>query len=1066
MQVRLATVAVFCLGARAATGLPEAGSPTSPVDYTAEPLVYELSSTAIVLENDGRATRDTVVRVRIQSDAALKKLGVLVLSYQSAFESVEIQSVKVLKPDGLVIPTHPDAVQDMASEISREAPFYSDLREKHVSVKGLAIGDVLEWRAIWRVTKPMVPGQFWLSFRFTRGEIVLSERLQVSVPAGRDIRFESEAFEPAVETAGGRRVYTWTTSCTRSNSSAESKREDAELLQLSARGRLPAPDVEISTFLSWEALGVWYDGLARDLLRPSPEIRAKAADLTRGAENEDARIRAIYQFVSTQVRYVGISFGIGRYRPHSAAEVLANGYGDCKDKHTLLASLLGAVGVKAFPVLVNGSFEINRTVPSPGQFDHMITAVPQGDSLLWLDATAEVAPPGYLRPALRGKQALLIPLDSPARFVETPQDPPSAGREHFRIEGRLDDVGTLEARIERSIQGGDNELPIRAAFRSVSRSQQNDLVQLISVNSGFAGQVSEANASDPARTDEPMKWTYRYKREDFPDWANRRIADALPPLVLPDSKERPSRDVWLGSRSEWDFVSVLELPEGSTPRVPPKVELQADFGEYSCRRSVQGRVLTTERRLMMRRREIPLDGWDAYKKFADAVHGDQMQLVDLKAPVRLTAGTYIQAIWDLPESENPEAVRAFEQVRTATQRQDMQAVVAALRRCVALDPKYTRVWLALGEFYRYQGKRKEALEAYRAAVRNDPAEPLSYKVLAFNLVDAANYQEAVEVWKRLLEIEPQDPDAPEGLASALIGASRSAEAISTLRAAIDREPDRAELYLQLGRAAARAGSDAEASAAFAEALARNPSSSALNSTAYDLAIVGKQLPAALQLAERAVREKERDSASVDLSNLKLDDLAPTRSLPAYWDTLGWVYFRMGNLARAERYLQAAWSLSQNTTEGDHLGQLYEKQGKREQAARMYRLAIAASRLSAPPAEIQRRLSRLGGSAKAESTGRDELTRLRSYRLDLASSEIESAECFVLFGEKSRVLDVRFVSGSNELKSAAKAIRSVQFREPIPDAGPTRLLRRGVVGCAPDVGCSLVFYTPDLVISID
>ena len=65
------------------------------------------------------------------------------------------------------------------------------------------------------------------------------------------------------------------------------------------------------------------------------------------------------------VHYVGVAFGVGRYQPHAASEVLTNQYGDCKDKHTLLASLLAAAGIKAYPVLVNSSHRIDPAVPSP-----------------------------------------------------------------------------------------------------------------------------------------------------------------------------------------------------------------------------------------------------------------------------------------------------------------------------------------------------------------------------------------------------------------------------------------------------------------------------------------------------------------------------------------------------------------------------------------------------------------------------------------------------------------------------------------------------------------------------
>jgi transglutaminase-like putative cysteine protease len=58
--------------------------------------------------------------------------------------------------------------------------------------------------------------------------------------------------------------------------------------------------------------------------------------LTKGLSDDDAKLRAIYSYVSLHYRYVAISFGIGRYQPHAAGEILGNQYGDCKDKHTLL----------------------------------------------------------------------------------------------------------------------------------------------------------------------------------------------------------------------------------------------------------------------------------------------------------------------------------------------------------------------------------------------------------------------------------------------------------------------------------------------------------------------------------------------------------------------------------------------------------------------------------------------------------------------------------------------------------------------------------------------------------
>ena len=76
---------------------------------------------------------------------------------------------------------------------------------------------------------------------------------------------------------------------------------------------------------------------------------------------------------------MSLSLGVGRYQPHAASDVLHNQYGDCKDKHTLLASLLEAEGLHASSVLINSSRKLDPDVPSPSQFDHVITMLPIGE---------------------------------------------------------------------------------------------------------------------------------------------------------------------------------------------------------------------------------------------------------------------------------------------------------------------------------------------------------------------------------------------------------------------------------------------------------------------------------------------------------------------------------------------------------------------------------------------------------------------------------------------------------------------------------------------------------------
>ena len=277
--------------------------------------------------------------------------------------------------------------------------------------------------------------------------IVLDEELEISVPSGRTVKVKSIAEQPVIGEAGGYRVYTWRHSNLKHEDQTNDKREATEQLWQQARGRLPQPDVRVSSFASWEEVGRWYGGLQEERVKPTAEVTAKALELTKNASNDEAKLRVLYGYVSTQFHYIGISFGIGRYRPHSAAEVLDNQYGDCKDKHTLLASLLAAVGIPAFPALISTAREVDADVPSPGQFDHVITVVPREGGLVWLDTTAEVGPYQYLISPLRDKHALVIGKDQIA-LVNTPADLPYPGVQTFNMDAKLSDVGTLEGQVD------------------------------------------------------------------------------------------------------------------------------------------------------------------------------------------------------------------------------------------------------------------------------------------------------------------------------------------------------------------------------------------------------------------------------------------------------------------------------------------------------------------------------------------------------------------------------------------------------------------------------------------
>jgi len=161
--------------------------------------------------------------------------------------------------------------------------------------------------------------------------------------------------------------------------------------------------------------------------------------------------------------------------------------------------------------------------------------------------------------------------------------------------------------------------------------------------------------------------------------------------------------------------------------------------------------------------------------------------------------------------------------------------------------------------------------------------------------------------------------------------------------------------------------------------------------------------------------------------------------------------------------------------GDHLAQIYEKRGQRQNAVQTYAQALAATR---PVAETRGRLAQVAGGEDKISPlvhkAAEELSALRTVKLGKLLKENASAEFFVLLGPPNgasrvgaRVEDVKFISGSEKLRPLAEALRSGGYPAAFPDEIPTKLLRRGTLSCSSTTGdCSFVLLPPDQVTSIN
>lgn len=1042
-------------------------------DYSQEAVVVEQLSTAYRFERDGTGQRESTLRVKVQSDAGVERFGQLVFGYSSANEKLDMDYVRVRKADGTVVNAAASDIQDLTAPVAREAPVYTDLRQKHVTVPGLRPGDVLEYHMIWNIHTPLAQNQFWLEHYFvTKGLIVLDDQLTVNIPAASKVKLKTEpGFDPTIKEEGERRIYLWKHSNLKPDSEEEKKENEQ-----AGEEETPAdedeeihPDVQLTTFQSWEEVGQWYAGLEKDRIIPDEKIKVKAAEVISGLQNEKDKVLALYEYVAKNFRYVSLSLGQGRYQPHPAADIMVNQYGDCKDKHTLLAAMLAATGLRAYPVLMNSSRKLDADIPSPGQFDHVISAIPLGNETLWADTTAEVAPAGLLSPSLRNKKALMIPTAGPAHLETTPAEPPFLSNELVSIEGTVDELGKISAHT-RMVLRGDSEMYMRIMFRRTPRSNWKDLGTVLSIAGGLRGEVTDIKTTDIADLEKPFEVEFNVTRNDFLDWTSKKLKIALPfpPLSLSpltNRKANSTKPIELGPPIDINYRLKLTLPSKYQARVPVPLKVTRDYGEYVADYQLQGQTLTGVRSLRLRQRELPAERLQDYRAFAAATKSDAAQTLSLETEV---AGG--PAIPDSVKTED--LIQAAE---SALKNRNYTTAEQLLKRVLEKEPKHKTIRRQLGFVLLQQRKFPEAIEVLREQVKIDPFEDYAYNLLGRVYWQQQDYTQAEEAFRKQIEVTPLDQYAHSSLGEMLVEARKYKEAIPELERAISLNPEAEMLQVSLGRAYLSLGETQKAIAAFEEAVKLDRSPTTLNNVAYYLSEKGAQLDKAQQYAESAVTSVANNLRNVETANLTLEDLRYVASLAAYWDTLGWVYFQKGNLDAAEKYIQAAWILQQHGDVGHHMGMIAEKRGKKDEAIRLYAQGTAALR-SAP--EARESLMRLVPADSVQKLLDSATAELRNYnvlnlgQLMPALKAPAEAEFYVVFGPDAttrgaQVVDVKFIKGADSLKPLATQLKTIKYQLVFPDNSPTKIVRRGALLCVPKPGgCSFTMIGPDLITSVD
>lgn len=1029
--------------------------PATPT-YAGEAVIVEQSEVLFRYNADGTGTEDMHVVAKVQNDAGAQQLSVISAAFASETQTAQMESLSVRHADGTTTVTPPSDAMELPAQVTQEAPLYSDLKVLQIPVRGLRSGDTLEYRLRITQTRPEAEHEFWNSYSFAKGLVIRAESLTLDVPAGLYIQVWSPKYTPVKSQADGRVVYRWTSSQLQATSGDKDK-ATAGTETVSA-----PPDMAWTTFHNWQEVGEWYRSLAAPKAVATAALQAQAEQITEGARTPEDQVKAIYAFVSSHIRYIGVDFGIGRYEPHAAAEVLANQYGDCKDKDTLLEALLHAKGFTTAPALIGAGIKMIPELPSPQLFNHVITTVAMPTGEIWLDSTPGVAPYQYLLPPIRDKQALVIPATGEAKLSRTPALAPYPFVDHFTATGTLKTDGEMDAHVvieDRS----DQEIALRAVARNVAPAQWDQGTQYLARLLGFSGTTSNSSFSHADDLGVPMRVSYDYVKKPYGDWDNLRIVPLFPVVELPAAPDKkPSSEVDLGAARTEIAETDIHLPPGYGANLPDAVHVKTPFATFDKTYGLKDGVLTIRRTIAVLESKLPAASWQQYAKFAKDASLGELTYIPLTAP----SATGAAGSTATGSGGSAEAASLIQEAMRLGQQWNWAAAEKKLDEAKALQPDQAYLWASYAYAEMIQGDLDGAARDFRHELQLHPDETRVALVAAAELslhhrdADASgllslsfNYDRSnTQVALLLADIESKD---------------HLNDAITTLQTALQASPNNTKLMDELSSDLFRNNDAKDAAALAVKILAQADTPDDLNSGSYTLAETGDDLPLAEQKARQALGLLDSET-----SHLEIDSVTPTSMERAVllvdtWDTLGYILMQENKLPEAQDYLEAAWRNEPDAAIGLHYGALLEKRGEKAAALRIYLLSQGGQHtlMDMDPdtpqdrQQLQSAIDRMRAAGVRTSIDDPtiELQNERTFHIAVAQpyDSFVSGTFQIQIGAGG-VHDAIRMGGSESLEPAVAAIRSLKLPHLVPSGSHGLVLRRAVVACSSgEKRCELV-----------
>jgi len=319
--------------------------------------------------------------LKILSEAGVQNSSEISVNFDPAYEQLTFHVIRIIRDGKSLNKLQLSNFKIIQQEKELSKHMYDGSLTALLVLDDVRKGDIIEYSYSIRGFNPIFNNKYADVYDCRYGVPIANLFYKLMIPANRNVIIKNRqtTITPAISKVNNETMYEW---------------KLTNIPALYVENKTPGwydpfGSIIISEFQSWNEVSRWASALFPRDIKLSPELQAKINSIKKTCNDDETRVLSALRFVQDDIRYMAVETGINSHKPNNPNKIFVQRFGDCKDKSYLLTTMLYAMGIEAYPVLINtvDKKTVNEMLPSALAFDHCTVQVKVNGKTYWFDPT-------------------------------------------------------------------------------------------------------------------------------------------------------------------------------------------------------------------------------------------------------------------------------------------------------------------------------------------------------------------------------------------------------------------------------------------------------------------------------------------------------------------------------------------------------------------------------------------------------------------------------------------------------------------------------------------------------